>query len=70
MSDKLIEGVVSIAVAIVGLALVAVLFGSKQTSGVISSAGTAFGKIIGAAVAPVSGGGQGAAGLGLLGGSY
>jgi hypothetical protein len=70
MSDKLIEGVVSIAVAIVGLALVAVLFGSKQTSGVISSAGTAFGKIIGAAVAPVSGGGMGSAGLGLLGGSY
>lgn len=56
MSDKLLEGVVSIAVAIIGLALVAVIFGSKQTSGVISSAGTAFGKIIGSAVAPVSGG--------------
>ena len=56
MSDKLIEGVVSIAVAIIGLALVAVIFGSRQTSGVISSAGTAFGKIIGSAVAPVSGG--------------
>lgn len=56
MSDKLIEGVVAIATAVIGLALIAVLFGSKQTSGVISSAGTAFGKIIGAAVAPASGG--------------
>lgn len=56
MSDKLIEGLVSIAVAVIGLALVAVLFGSKQTSGVITSAGTAFGNIIHAAVGPVSGG--------------
>jgi PRD1 phage membrane DNA delivery len=70
MSDKLIEGLVSIAVAIVGLALVAVLFGSRQTSGVISSAGTAFGKIIGAAVAPVSGGSNFTSGLGSLGGSF
>lgn len=70
MSDKLIEGIVSIAVAVIGLALVAVLFGSSKTSGVISSAGTAFGKIIGAAVAPVSGGGSGSSGLGFLGGSY
>jgi hypothetical protein len=70
MSDKLIEGAVSIAVAIIGLALVAVLFGSKQTSGVISSAGTAFGKIIGAAVAPVSGGTGSYGGLGSLGSGF
>jgi hypothetical protein len=56
MSEKLIEAVVAIATAIIGLALIAVIFGSKQTSGVISSAGTAFGKILGAATAPVSGG--------------
>jgi PRD1 phage membrane DNA delivery len=67
MSDKLIEGVVAVATAIIGLALVAVIFGSKQTSGVISSAGTAFGKIIGAAVAPASGGSSFTSGLGNLG---
>ena len=67
MSDKLIEGLVSIVVAIIGLALVAVIFGSRQTSGVISSAGTAFGKILGAAVAPASGGSSFTSGLGNLG---
>jgi hypothetical protein len=70
MSDKLIEGVISIAVAVIGLAIVAVLFGSSKTSGVISSAGTAFGKIIGAAVAPVNGGTGSYGGLGSLGSGY
>jgi predicted membrane protein len=41
--------------SIVGLAVVAVIVGSKaQTSSVISSAGTALSSIIGAAVSPVS----------------
>lgn len=70
MSDKLIEGFVSIAVAVIGLALVAVIFGSRQTSGVISSAGTAFGKIIGAAVAPASGGSGLTSGLGSFGNAF
>lgn len=66
MSDKVIEGVVSIATAIIGLALIAVIFGSKQTSGVISSAGTAFGKVLGAAVGPVTGSG----GIGGIGNNF
>lgn len=59
MSDKLIEGVISIAVAVIGLAIIAVIFGSGKTSGVIKSAGSAFSGIIGAAVKPATGGGIG-----------
>ena len=55
MSDKLIESVVAIATAIIGLALIAVIFGSSNTSGVIKSAGSAFQGIIGAAVKPATG---------------
>jgi hypothetical protein len=45
---------VTILTAIVGLAIIAVLVGSKQTSGVIKAGGSAFSSIIGAAVKPVS----------------
>jgi hypothetical protein len=46
-----------IALAIVGLAIVAVLVSrNAQTGSVITSAGNAFSGAIGAAVAPVSGG--------------
>jgi hypothetical protein len=54
VSDKLIEAVVGIATAVIGLALISVIFGSKQTSGVLKSAGSAFQGIIGAAVKPAS----------------
>jgi len=54
MSDKVIEAVVAIATAIIGLALIAVIFGSKQTANVFKSAGSAFQGIIGAAVKPAS----------------
>jgi len=64
MSEKVIESLVAIATAVVGLAIIAVLFGSSQTSGVIKSAGSAFQGIIGAAVKPVSGGGGFASGFG------
>lgn len=52
------EGIITILTAIVGVAIIAVLV-SKQanTSGVLTSAGTAFSQILGAAVAPVSGSG-------------
>lgn len=47
---------VSVAVAIIGLAIIAVLVSNRsQTGKVISAAGGAFSTIIGAAVAPVSG---------------
>lgn len=57
MGEKLIESLTTIAVAIIGIAIIAVLV-SKQanTSGVIQAAGSAFGNDITAAVSPVTGG--------------
>ena len=58
MADKLIESLTTIAVAILGIAIIAVLV-SKQanTSGVISASGSAFANDIQAAISPVTGGG-------------
>lgn len=50
-------GVVTIAMAIVGVAILAVLVGgNSQTVGVINAAGRAFGNALNAAEAPVLGG--------------
>jgi len=63
MSDQLIGGVVTVATAIVGVAIIAVLVGSNaKTSNVISAAGSAFGNALSAAEAPVTGGGLGSLG--------
>lgn len=60
MGSKLIDAIVSILAAVIGIAIVAVLVSkSANTSGVISSAGSAFEGILGAAVKPVSGSGSG-----------
>lgn len=60
MGDNLVSGAVSIALAIVGIAIIAVLV-SKQanTSGVITSAASGFASDISAAVSPITGGGFG-----------
>lgn len=59
--NKLTESVVTIAVAIIGLATLAVLVGKNaKTSEVIRAAGNAFQGSIGVAVSPVAGGGFGA----------
>jgi len=56
MSDQLIGGVVTVATAIIGVAIIAVLVGSNaKTSSVISSAGSAFSGALTAAEAPVTG---------------
>lgn len=56
MTDHLISSLATIAMAIVGIAIIAVLVsGRAQTAGVITSAGTAFANDISAAVAPVTG---------------
>lgn len=56
--DRLTESVVTIAVAIIGLATLAVLVSrNANTSGVISAAGKAFSSSIGVAISPVAGGG-------------
>ena len=55
MDDKWVNGIISVAVAVVALATTAVIFSTKaQTPKVIESAGTAFANVIKAAVSPVA----------------
>lgn len=62
--DGAISGIITVAVAIVGVATLAVLVSPKaHTPQVISSAGNAFTSALGAAVAPVTGGTLGSSGL-------
>lgn len=57
MDERIIGGVVTVATAIIGVAIIAVLVGSNaKTSSVITSAGSAFSSALGAAEAPVTGG--------------
>lgn len=57
MSDQLIGGVVTVATAIVGVAIIAVLVGSNaKTAQVLQAAGGAFSGALNAAEAPVTGG--------------
>lgn len=58
--DRLTESVVTIAVAIIGLATLAVLVSrNANTSGVIGAAGKAFSGSLGVAISPITGGGGG-----------
>lgn len=62
------SGIVTILVAIIGVAIVAVLVSKNaNTSGVISSGGNAFAQMLGAAEAPVTGGSMGSMGLSMPG---
>lgn len=55
MDGKLIDGIIAIAVAIVGVATAAVIFSKGgQTANVIKAGGDAFSSIIKAAVGPVT----------------
>lgn len=57
--DRLTEAVVTIAVAIVGLATLAVLVSrNANTSGVITAGGNSFSKALGVAISPITGGGN------------
>lgn len=68
MGDNLITGLVTIATAIVGLAIIAVIVSKNaQTPAVIGAAGNALGSDISAAVSPVTGGGFGVPSLGAFG---
>lgn len=56
--DRLTESVVTIAVAIIGLATLAVIVSrNANTVGVIKAAGGAFNSSLGTAISPVTGGG-------------
>jgi hypothetical protein len=55
--NRIGPGIVGVIAALIGLAIVAVIVSGKaQTPKVISSAGSALANVIGAAVAPVTGG--------------
>lgn len=59
MSDKLFDSLTTIALAIVGIAILAVLVSKNaQTPQVIKAASAGFAQDIGAAVSPVTGGGM------------
>lgn len=56
MSEQLISSMVTVALAIIGVAIIAVLVSNKaNTTGVINSAGTAFSGALGTALSPVTG---------------
>lgn len=64
MDQQLVTSVVTVATAIVGLAIIAVLVSKNaNTAGVVQAGGSAFTSSIAAAVSPVTGGG----GLGSIG---
>lgn len=66
MNESLVNAVVSIAVAIVGVAVLAVIVSKNaNTAGVISAASGGFAQDLGVAVSPITGGG----GYGSFGGS-
>lgn len=68
--DNITEAAVSIAVAIVGVAILAVLVSNNSnTSGVITALGNAFGNSLGVAVSPVTGT-SGITGIGGFSGGY
>jgi hypothetical protein len=55
MDDKVVNGIIAILVAVVGLATTAVIFSTKaNTANVITAGGNSFASIIKAAVGPVS----------------
>jgi PRD1 phage membrane DNA delivery len=56
MTDNLIQAVVSILLAITGVAIIASLVSSKaKTASVISAGGNAFSQALGTAVGPITG---------------
>ena len=60
MGNQLVTSVVTVATAIIGVAIIAVLVSKNaNTSGVIQSAGSAFGGVLGVAESPVTGSGGG-----------
>ena len=65
MSDSLVTSIVTVLMAIIGVAIIAVLVSPKaQTAGVLQAGGSAFGNILQGALSPVVGGGGGFTGRG------
>jgi hypothetical protein len=59
MSDSIVTSIVTVLMAIVGVAIIAVLVSrNAQTSQVLQAGGGAFSSILGTALSPVTGGGS------------
>lgn len=59
MGNEVVSGIVTIATAVVGIAIIAVLVSKQANTGsVISSATSGFAQDISAAVSPITGGGS------------
>lgn len=64
MASDIGAGVLAIVTGIIGLAIISVILSKNaQTSTVLNASGSALASVIGAAVAPVSGGGAGSGGF-------
>lgn len=60
MNESFLTAIVTVATAIIGVAILAVLVSPQsQTANVLRSGGQAFSGVLGAALSPVSGGGLG-----------
>jgi PRD1 phage membrane DNA delivery len=57
MDKEILNSLVAVATAIIGVAIISVIVGSSQTSNIIKTAGSAFSGVLQAAVSPASGGG-------------
>jgi membrane DNA delivery protein len=58
MSDSLVTSIVTVLTAIIGVAIIAVLVSRQaQTANVLNAGGTAFSRVLGTALSPVTGGG-------------
>ena len=70
MGDRLIDGMITIATALIGVAILAVIVSrSANTSGVLQAAGGALATDLQAAVSPVTGGMGGGLNAGFTGGA-
>lgn len=57
MSDSIVTSIVTVLMAIIGVAIIAVLVSKNaNTSGVLSAGGNAFSGVLGTALGPVTGG--------------
>jgi hypothetical protein len=66
MGDKLLTSFIGIVTAIIGVAIVAIIFSkSSNTALVFTSAGNFFSKVLGAILGPVSSSGLGTIGVNL-----
>lgn len=59
MDKEILNSLVAIATAIIGVAIISVIVGSSNTSNIIKTAGSAFSGVLQAAVSPAAGGGGG-----------